>query len=105
LLEKKRPEDVLAETLLMTIGSPESRAAARRILGQTPIVITQYVAREGPRDEEGRPTGPIREFKSALVEGKTLNREESESLEDFEQRCIRVLPARKWGFLTMWSNP
>jgi hypothetical protein len=99
--EKKRNEDFLAETLVRELGSAESRAAARRIIDQTPIVITEYISRDGPRDEEGCPTGPIKEFKTAQIGDKFLTREEGESAEEFERRAIAETPATKWGFIRM----
>jgi hypothetical protein len=99
--EKKSDDDLLRETVSGDVGSLESRAAAKMIGSQMPIVISQLIGRDGPLDEEGRPTGPIRELKTAQIGDKILVRGESESLEDFERRAIAETPAMAWGFIRM----
>lgn len=65
-----------------------------------PILISQYVRGSGPRDEEGRRTGPpvvcdSRTAEVTVFNGgtKTFVREAGESLQNFERRCCNSLPA------------
>jgi hypothetical protein len=108
--EKKSKQDALAGTLSRQPGSPESRAAARMILGdpeRAPTVISRYV-RVGARDEDGCPIGPPVLCDSATAAVSPCNgettifvRESGESLEDFEKRCCDSLPVRTGGVVTM----
>jgi hypothetical protein len=103
MLEKKKKEDLLAETLSRQPGSPESRAAARMLTGPEgpPIIVTEYVS-PGPRDEQGRMIGPPTcNSKTAEVNGKVLIRGGTETDANFRRRCIAAVPARKWSFITL----
>jgi hypothetical protein len=99
--EKKRDEDLLRETVSSNVGSLESRAAAKLLGGRMPVVISQLIGRDGPLDDEGCPTGPIKEFKTAQIGDEILTRDEGETAEEFERRAIAETPATKWGFIRM----
>jgi len=65
-----------------------------------PTLISEYVRGAGPRDEEGRRTGPpvvcdSRTAEVTVFNGgtKTFVREAGESLRNFERRCCNSLPA------------
>jgi hypothetical protein len=111
--EKKSKQDALAGTLSRQPGSPESRAAARRILQdpeRAPTIVSRYV-RVGARDEDDCPIGPPVVCDSATASVTPCNgattilvRESGESLEDFEKRCCDSLPVRKGGVITMHGD-
>ena len=108
--EKKEKQDGLAGTLSREPGSPESRAAARRILQdpeRPPTIVSQYV-RVGARDETGCPIGTpvLCDSRTAEVtmcngEPRVFVRNEGESLEDFGRRCCDSLPVKTGGVITM----
>jgi hypothetical protein len=99
--EMKSDDHRLRGTVSAAVGSLKSRAAAKRIGSQMPVVISQLIGRDGPLDEEGWPTGPIRELRTAQIGDKILVRGETESIEDFERRAIAETPAMAWGFIRM----
>jgi len=105
MIERTQNADMLPVTLSNSpIGSAESRAAARALIGPEgpAIVITELISARGPRDEDGRPTGPPTCYSdTAEVDGKLFVREENESQEDFRARCIAAAPATRWGFIQM----
>ncbi len=110
MTEKLNKRDVLAGSLSREPGSPESRAAARRIIEdpqRMPVVVSQYV-RVGAHDEDRCPVGPPVVCDSATASvtpcnGETiiLVRDGAESLADFEKRCCDSLPVRTGGVVTM----
>jgi hypothetical protein len=76
------------------LGSPESRAAARRAVdaidAQVPPLVIAFVAC-GPRDENGRLLGPPPESQSGCIDkgdGTRIPREPGESLERFKNRLL-----------------
>jgi hypothetical protein len=99
--EKKSDADLLRETVSSNVGSLESRAAAKLLGGRMPVVISLLIGRDGPLDDEGCATGPIKELKTAQIGDKILTRDEGESAEDFERRAIAETPALAWGFIRM----
>jgi hypothetical protein len=107
--EKKEKQDALAGTLSRELGSPESRAAARRILQdpqRMPVIISQYV-KTVARDENDCPTAiAVCDSQTAAVapcngEETIFVREEGETLEAFERRCCNSLPVRTGGVIRM----
>ncbi len=110
MTEKPDKQDALSGTLSRELGSPESRAAARRILQdpqRPPTIISQYV-KAVARDETGCPIGPPMVCDSATAavapcngEEKIFVREPGESLDAFERRCCDSLPVRTGGVIRM----
>jgi hypothetical protein len=105
--EKKRDEDLLRETVSKDIGSLESRAAAKMLLSQKPVVITEYVT--GTRNEFGGLSDPRCVSKTAKVRTadgteKIMTRNDGETDAQFRQRCIAETPAMQWGFVTMMGD-
>lgn len=107
--ENKTRQDALSDTLSREPGSPESRAAARRILEdphRMPIIVRQYV-RTVARDEKDCPTAiEVCDSQTASVaptngEETIFVREPGESLEQFERRCCDSLPVRTGGHVGM----
>jgi hypothetical protein len=105
LSETKEKPNLLPATLSRSLGSAESRAAARAIVSETPVFITQYT-RPGDRDENGTLIGgPIEcDSQTATVNGKLLHREPGESLADFRRRAVRSCPAMVHGFVRMHGD-
>jgi hypothetical protein len=108
MIEKAQNSRALPVTLSGSrLGSPESRAAARALSGPDgfPVVIREFVKARGPRDADGRPTGPPTCWSNtAEVDGKLFVRDANESQEDFKDRCIAAAPATRWGFVTMMGD-
>ncbi len=103
MIEKSKPDNDLPDTPSLAefpIGSPESRAAARRLLEAGSIRhIKSFYVEAGERDSEGRMIGPPRECDPvrAKVEGGGLpdaiyTRLESETAAQFEARVWDDLP-------------
>jgi hypothetical protein len=85
-------------------GSIESRAAARAVLddpGRPPIIISEYV--EPVFDDAGKHIygGKVCDSRTASVNGTTIGRGEGESLEEFKERCCRLVPAMQTGIVEM----
>ena len=85
-------------------GSTESRAAARAALndpGRPPIIISEYT--EPVFDAEGRHVfgGKVCDSRTATVNGELLVRGQSESLDDFRDRCCQSAPAMQTGIIEM----
>ncbi|HTC63920.1 MAG TPA: hypothetical protein VK709_13835 [Candidatus Saccharimonadales bacterium] len=97
MAENVGKDDSLIESILTSeIGSPESRAAARRLVEQPtkpPNLVVIFVNPQ-PRNDLGELLGPV-EFnsQSATIEGsdKKLIRMEGETQEHFEQRVTDEL--------------
>ena len=104
MLENKDEDDSPLDTVSSSpIGSPQSRAAARAAAGASgaPIFVTQYIT--GTRDEEdGVLSNPRCLSKTAEVNGKTLNRAETETDDDFDSDasqlagCLNQISSRSW---------
>lgn len=104
--ENKDEDDSPLDTVSSSpIGSPQSRAAARAAAGASgaPIFVTRYIT--GTRDEEdGVLSNPRCLSKTADVNGKTLNRAETESDDDFRQRCFAACWVFKPNFVTLMGD-
>lgn len=100
--ENENPLDTVSSS---PIGSPQSRAAARAATGAdgAPIIITEYVT--GTRDEEdGVLNNPRCLSKTADVNGKPFNREETETDDDFRNRCFAACWVFKPNFVTFMGD-
>ena len=99
--ENKTPLDNLVHTLSRDPGSPESRAAARKLLAERPVLITEYT--EPTFDAEGHHIygGRVCDSRTALVNGKPLDRLENESLAEFKERAVNAVPAMHVGVVEM----
>jgi hypothetical protein len=106
--EKKSDDDLLRETVSRDVGSLESRAAAKMLIRQIPVVITEHMKKTSPHD--GPPTGPptcnSRTAKVRTADGtyKILTRNDGETDAQFRERCIAETPAMQWGFVTMHGD-
>jgi hypothetical protein len=106
--EKKSDDDLLRETVSRDVGSLESRAAAKMLIRQIPVVITEHMKKTSPHD--GPPTGPPtcnpRTAKVRTADGtyKILTRNDGETDAQFRERCIAETPAMQWGFVTMHGD-
>jgi hypothetical protein len=93
---------IITDTLSSSpLGSPESRAAARRMLSALdfPVLIRQFVC--AVRDEHDEIIAVICDSKTAEVNGAEFCRSANESNEAFQNRCVAAVPVGQVGLVTM----
>jgi hypothetical protein len=100
--ENNQPEEGLPDTNSLSefpIGSPESRAAARRFLQSGSARILKYYSVTAARDDEGRVIGPVHEcepgsatLKGFLAPTVEFTRADNETHAEFEKRVFDNVP-------------